>query len=169
MKTRRIGPFEVAPIGLGCMNLSHAYGVPPTPEQGERVQKLVIGRQANAVEIGRIELARQNVASGRPESDRDKPVQSCQCQPNSHADRSFARLRPTAKSDRDARSRLLHLPALGGSCSLPPIPTPQCRSSSGVEQRIRNARVGGSIPSCGTIWPSARVRDRPESLARTVV
>ena len=37
MTPRRIGPFEVAPIGLGCMNLSHAYGVPPTPEQGERV------------------------------------------------------------------------------------------------------------------------------------
>jgi aryl-alcohol dehydrogenase-like predicted oxidoreductase len=27
--SRRIGPFEVAPIGLGCMNLSHAYGAPP--------------------------------------------------------------------------------------------------------------------------------------------
>ncbi len=26
---RRIGPLEVAPIGLGCMNLSHAYGSPP--------------------------------------------------------------------------------------------------------------------------------------------
>jgi hypothetical protein len=26
----------------------------------------------------------------------------------------------------------------------------QSRSSSGVEQRIRNAWVGGSIPSCGT-------------------
>jgi hypothetical protein len=29
---RRIGPFAVAPIGLGCMNLSHAYGEPPAPE-----------------------------------------------------------------------------------------------------------------------------------------
>ncbi|HEY0956510.1 MAG TPA: aldo/keto reductase [Roseateles sp.] len=29
MKTRRIGPFEVSAVGLGCMNLSHAYGVPP--------------------------------------------------------------------------------------------------------------------------------------------
>ncbi|MFE9097278.1 aldo/keto reductase [Streptomyces sp. NPDC007264] len=29
---RRIGPFEVPAVGLGCMNLSHAYGVPPTPE-----------------------------------------------------------------------------------------------------------------------------------------
>ncbi len=29
---RRIGPFAVAPIGLGCMNLSHAYGAPPAPE-----------------------------------------------------------------------------------------------------------------------------------------
>ncbi|MGE4242353.1 aldo/keto reductase [Ramlibacter sp.] len=37
MKTRKIGPFEVAEIGLGCMNLSHAYGTPPSDEQGERV------------------------------------------------------------------------------------------------------------------------------------
>ncbi len=29
MKTRRIGPFDVSAIGLGCMNLSHAYGTPP--------------------------------------------------------------------------------------------------------------------------------------------
>lgn len=26
---RKIGSFEVAPIGLGCMSLSHAYGSPP--------------------------------------------------------------------------------------------------------------------------------------------
>ena len=37
MKTRKLGPFEVSCIGLGCMNLSHAYGVPPSAEQGERV------------------------------------------------------------------------------------------------------------------------------------
>ena len=24
-------------VGLGCMNLSHAYGVPPSPEQGKAV------------------------------------------------------------------------------------------------------------------------------------
>jgi aryl-alcohol dehydrogenase-like predicted oxidoreductase len=35
MQSRRIGPFEVAPIGLGCMNLSHAYGAPPSPEAAE--------------------------------------------------------------------------------------------------------------------------------------
>lgn len=34
---RRIGPFEVAPIGLGCMNLSHAYGRAPSAEQGEQL------------------------------------------------------------------------------------------------------------------------------------
>ena len=34
---RRIGPFNVPPIGLGCMNLSHAYGAPPTAEAGERL------------------------------------------------------------------------------------------------------------------------------------
>jgi aryl-alcohol dehydrogenase-like predicted oxidoreductase len=35
MKPRRIGPFEVSPIGLGCMNLSHAYGAPPPAEEAE--------------------------------------------------------------------------------------------------------------------------------------
>lgn len=37
MKRRKLGPFDVAEIGLGCMNLSHAYGTPPTPEQGRAV------------------------------------------------------------------------------------------------------------------------------------
>ena len=31
MNTRKIGPFEVSAIGLGCMSLSHAYGTPPDP------------------------------------------------------------------------------------------------------------------------------------------
>jgi hypothetical protein len=35
--TRRIGPFAVPPIGLGCMNLSHAYGVPPDADTGARL------------------------------------------------------------------------------------------------------------------------------------
>jgi aryl-alcohol dehydrogenase-like predicted oxidoreductase len=37
MEQRQIGPLRVSAIGLGCMNLSHAYGAPPPPEQGERV------------------------------------------------------------------------------------------------------------------------------------
>jgi aryl-alcohol dehydrogenase-like predicted oxidoreductase len=37
MKTRRIGPFEVSAIGLGCMNLSHAYGSPPPVDEAERL------------------------------------------------------------------------------------------------------------------------------------
>ena len=32
MRQRKLGPFTVSAIGLGCMNLSHAYGNPPTPE-----------------------------------------------------------------------------------------------------------------------------------------
>lgn len=37
MHQRELGPFSVSAIGLGCMNLSHAYGTPPSAEQGERV------------------------------------------------------------------------------------------------------------------------------------
>ena len=37
MQTRQIGPFSVSAIGLGCMNLSHAYGAPPPVEQAERL------------------------------------------------------------------------------------------------------------------------------------
>lgn len=32
---RKIGPFAVSAIGLGCMNLSHAYGAPPPVAQAE--------------------------------------------------------------------------------------------------------------------------------------
>ena len=37
LKQRALGPFQVSSIGLGCMNLSHAYGIPVSAEQGERV------------------------------------------------------------------------------------------------------------------------------------
>jgi len=35
MQQRRLGPFSVSALGLGCMNLSHAYGMPPAPEAAE--------------------------------------------------------------------------------------------------------------------------------------
>ncbi len=37
MNTRSIGEFKVNPIGLGCMNLDHAYGPAVSAQQGERV------------------------------------------------------------------------------------------------------------------------------------
>ena len=37
MPTRKLGSFDVSAIGLGCMNLSHAYGAPVSAKQGERV------------------------------------------------------------------------------------------------------------------------------------
>ncbi len=35
LPTRTIGPFQVSAIGLGCMNLSHAYGEKPEPADAE--------------------------------------------------------------------------------------------------------------------------------------
>jgi len=32
MQTRKVGPFEVNAIGLGCMSMSHAYGTPDVAE-----------------------------------------------------------------------------------------------------------------------------------------
>lgn len=34
LPTRMIGPFTVSAVGLGCMNLSHAYGEPATEAEG---------------------------------------------------------------------------------------------------------------------------------------
>jgi aryl-alcohol dehydrogenase-like predicted oxidoreductase len=34
---RRLGYASVFPIGFGCMNLSHAYGIPPSPEAAAAV------------------------------------------------------------------------------------------------------------------------------------
>jgi aryl-alcohol dehydrogenase-like predicted oxidoreductase len=42
MQLRKLGAFEVPPIGLGCMNLSHAYGNPPSREAGLRVLQKAI-------------------------------------------------------------------------------------------------------------------------------
>ncbi len=35
MRQRQLGPFQVTALGLGCMNLSHAYGDPPPFEQAQ--------------------------------------------------------------------------------------------------------------------------------------
>lgn len=37
MQKRKVGPFSVAAIGLGCMNLSHAYGTPPSAEDAAKL------------------------------------------------------------------------------------------------------------------------------------
>src|SRR3984957_8525482 len=37
MNQRKLGPFTVSSVGLGCMNLSHAYGVPPPPDAATQI------------------------------------------------------------------------------------------------------------------------------------
>ncbi len=45
MKKRKLGPVEVKPIGFGCMNLSHAYGIPPD-------RKTALDVLARAIDLG---------------------------------------------------------------------------------------------------------------------
>jgi aryl-alcohol dehydrogenase-like predicted oxidoreductase len=40
---RSLAGRKVHPIGLGCMNLSHAYGEPPPREQGIAVLHAAVG------------------------------------------------------------------------------------------------------------------------------
>ncbi|MFT3663534.1 aldo/keto reductase [Piscinibacter sp.] len=42
MKTRRIASFEASAIGLGCMNLSHAYGAPPPQEAAQALLRAAL-------------------------------------------------------------------------------------------------------------------------------
>ena len=37
MQQRQLGPFQVSAIGLGCMNICHAYGPPVTADEAERL------------------------------------------------------------------------------------------------------------------------------------
>lgn len=39
---RSIGPLTVRPIGLGCMNLSHAYGIAPPAREAERLLRAAL-------------------------------------------------------------------------------------------------------------------------------
>ncbi len=47
MQQRRIGSFSVSALGLGCMNLSHAYGTPPAPEAAEALLLRALDRGIN--------------------------------------------------------------------------------------------------------------------------
>lgn len=42
MKMRSIGSARVAEIGLGCMCLSHAYGLPPSPRDAQKVLRRAV-------------------------------------------------------------------------------------------------------------------------------
>lgn len=52
--TRRIGDTDVYPIGLGCMNLSHAYGPPTEPEAAGRLLNQALNEGCNFLDTATI-------------------------------------------------------------------------------------------------------------------
>ena len=53
-KTRTIAGTELHPVGLGCMNLSWAYGTPPSPEDGARLLNRALDLGYNHLDTARI-------------------------------------------------------------------------------------------------------------------
>ena len=37
MPQRKLGPYQVSAVSMGCMNFAHAYGIPPTEEYAHRL------------------------------------------------------------------------------------------------------------------------------------
>ena len=53
-QTRTIAGTELHPVGLGCMNLSWAYGTPPSPEEGARLLDRALDLGYNHLDTARI-------------------------------------------------------------------------------------------------------------------
>jgi len=61
-QTRTIAGTELHPVGLGCMNLSWAYGTPPNPEDGARLLHRALDLGCNHLDTARIYGGGQNEA-----------------------------------------------------------------------------------------------------------
>jgi len=61
-QTRMIAGTGLHPVGLGCMNLSWAYGTPPSPEDGARLLHRALDLGCNHLDTARIYGAGQNEA-----------------------------------------------------------------------------------------------------------
>jgi aryl-alcohol dehydrogenase-like predicted oxidoreductase len=60
--TRTIAGTPLQPVGLGCMNLSWAYGTPPSPEEGARLLDRALDLGYDHLDTARIYGAGQNEA-----------------------------------------------------------------------------------------------------------
>jgi aryl-alcohol dehydrogenase-like predicted oxidoreductase len=47
LSQRRLGPFEVSALGFGCMNVSHAYGNPPPPDEAAKLLEVAFDEGIN--------------------------------------------------------------------------------------------------------------------------
>src|SRR5687768_2021871 len=61
-QTRTIAGTELQPVGLGCMNLSWAYGTPPSAEDGARLLHRALDLGYNHLDTARIYGTGQNEA-----------------------------------------------------------------------------------------------------------
>ena len=58
MQPRKVGPFEVKAIGLGCMSMSHAYGTPDIAEAEVALHKAWISAMTFSIPPPSMALAR---------------------------------------------------------------------------------------------------------------
>lgn len=62
MRTRRLGPFEVSAVGLGCMSLSHAYDPRPDRETAQAVLRRALDLGATLIDTAMLYGAGANEA-----------------------------------------------------------------------------------------------------------
>jgi len=62
MNTRTIAATQLHPVGLGCMNLSWAYGTPPSPEDGAKLLHRALDLGYNHLDTARIYGTGENEA-----------------------------------------------------------------------------------------------------------
>jgi len=72
MKQRQLGPFPVSAIGLGCMNLSHAYGAPPSFDAAQRLLLRALDLGCTLFDTAALYGFRRQRDAGRPGA-RDAP------------------------------------------------------------------------------------------------
>jgi hypothetical protein len=162
MQTRRLGEFEVSALGLGCMNLSHAYGTPPPEDEAGKLLLRGAGPGRHALRHRRaVRLRRQREPAGPGAGAAPRPLRAGQQVRAARRGRQARDRRPARDDPLVGASRACSACAPTGIDLL--LPAPLGQAGADRRQRGRTGRPGAAQARCAA---SACPRCRPATLAR---